>query len=138
MTENLYKYLWTISLFDVSYPHGRFAYSCTTDDKAVGVALLRPQMTAQKDHETEWKRIQTKTFTRWCNEHLKVQGVEIEDLGTAFCDGVNLIVLLEVLSGKSVGRFNRKPKRLVQSMENVSLALDFITKTEKIKLVNIG
>ena len=95
-------------------------------------------MAGQKDHEMEWKRIQTKTFTRWCNEHLRTQRIEIADLSEAFCDGVNLIALLEVLSGKSLGRYNKKPKRPVQKMENVSLALDFIMKKEKIKLVNIG
>eukprot|EP00731_Ephydatia_muelleri_P012451 Em0006g1345a len=95
-------------------------------------------MAAQKDNETEWKRIQTKTFTRWCNEHLKVQHIEIEDLSTAFCDGVKLIILLEVLSGKSIGKYNKVPKRPVQKMENVSKALEFIMKAEKIKLVNIG
>ena len=95
-------------------------------------------MAAQKDQETEWKRIQTKTFKRWCNEHLKVQRIEIDDLSTSFCDGVKLIILLEVLSGKSLGRYNKIPKRPVQKMENVSKALEFIMKTEKIKLVNIG
>eukprot|EP00731_Ephydatia_muelleri_P012482 Em0006g1376a len=86
----------------------------------------------------DWRLIQQKTFTRWCNQQLKVQKISIEDLSTAFCDGVNLIALMEVLSLKSVGRHNRKPKVHAQKVDNVSKALDFIMREERIKLVNIG
>ena len=88
--------------------------------------------------DAEWKRIQKKTFTRWCNEHLKKQGVQIEDLTTDFADGINLIVLLEVLSQKKVGRYSKKPRVHAQRMENIETALDFIMKKERIRLVNIG
>lgn len=88
--------------------------------------------------DAEWKRIQKKTFTRWCNEHLKKQSVEIEDLATDFADGINLILLLEILSQKKVGRYNKRPRVHAQRMENIETALDFITKKEKIRLVNIG
>lgn len=90
------------------------------------------------DVDAEWKRIQEKTFTRWCNQQLKVQGVTIDSLSTDFGDGVKLIVLLEVLSQKKIGRYNKKPRVHAQKMENVQLVLDFITKKEKIRLVNIG
>ena len=88
--------------------------------------------------DAEWKRIQKKTFTRWCNEHLKVQDLFLEDLSTDLSDGVRLIALIEVLSHKKVGRFNRKPRVYAQKMENVQLALDFLMKKERIRLVNIG
>ncbi|KAL5499516.1 hypothetical protein EMCRGX_G010950 [Ephydatia muelleri] len=42
------------------------------------------------------------------------------------------------LSQKSVGRHNRKPKVHAQKVDNVSKALDFIMREERIKLVNIG
>lgn len=86
----------------------------------------------------DWRLIQQKTFTRWCNQQLKVQNIFVGDLSKAFCDGVNLIALMEVLSLKSVGRYNKWPKIHAQKMDNVSKALDFIMKDEGIKLVNIG
>ena len=95
-------------------------------------------MASDKHLDAEWKRIQKKTFTRWCNEHIKVQNMRIEDLTTDFSDGVRLIVLLEVLSQKKLGRYNKKPRVHAQRMENVQLALDFIMKKERIRLVNIG
>ncbi len=90
--------------------------------------------------DAEWKRIQKKTFTRWCNEHLKKQGPEfcINELSNDFSDGIRLIVLLEVLSQKKVGRYSKKPRVHAQRMENIEMALDFIMKKENIYLVNIG
>ena len=96
------------------------------------------QMASDKHLDAEWKRIQKKTFTRWCNEHIKVQSIRIDDLSTDLSDGVRLIVLLEVLSQKKLGRYNKKPRVHAQRMENVQLALDFIMKKERIRLVNIG
>ena len=87
--------------------------------------------------DEEWKVIQQKTFTRWCNEHLRHQGMIIDDLEVDLSDGLRLIALLEVLSQKKIKRFNKRPKVRAQKMENVQLALDFIA-YEKIKLVNIG
>lgn len=96
------------------------------------------EMASDKHLDAEWKRIQKKTFTRWCNEHLKAKLLKIEDLSKDLSDGVKLVVLLELLSQKKLGRYNKKARIHVQKMENNQLALDFITKTEKIKLVNIG
>ena len=95
-------------------------------------------MAADKHLDAEWKRIQKKTFTRWCNEHLKANLLKIDELTTDLSDGVKLIVLLEMLSQKKLGRYNKKPRVHAQKMENVQLCLDFITKKERIRLVNIG
>lgn len=95
-------------------------------------------MASDKHLDAEWKRIQQKTFTRWCNEHLKAKLMKIEDLNVDLRDGVKLVVLLELLSQKKLGRYNKKARIHVQKMENNQLALDFITKKERIKLVNIG
>ena len=92
----------------------------------------------EKHMDAEWKRIQKKTFTRWCNEHLKTQKMFVEELTTDFSDGVRLIVLLEVLSQKKLGRYNKKPRVYAQRMENAQQAIDFLTKKERIRLVNIG
>ncbi len=94
-----------------------------------------------EDHiqeNAEWKKIQEKTFTRWCNEQLKLREIVVDDLNGDLQSGVNLIALLEVLSGKKVGRYNKKPRIHAQRMENVELCLNFITVKEKIRLVNIG
>lgn len=96
------------------------------------------EMASDKHLDAEWKRIQKKTFTRWCNEHLKLKLMKIEDLNNDLSDGVKLIVLLELLSQKKLGRYNKKARIHAQKMENNQLALNFITKTEHIKLVNIG
>ena len=87
--------------------------------------------------DAEWKKIQQRTFTRWCNEHLKVANIVIYDLETDLCDGIKLIVLLEVLAHKRVGKYNKKPNFKSQKLENVAIALKFI-ENENIKLVNIG
>ncbi len=83
--------------------------------------------------DAEWKRIQKKTFTRWCNEHLKKQDPEfmISEIGEDFSDGISLITLLEVLSQKKVGKYNKKPRVHAQKMENLEKALNFITKTQR-------
>ena len=96
-------------------------------------------MASDKHLDAEWKRIQKKTFTRWCNEHLKLQkGLKISELSDDLKDGVRLVVLLEMLSQKKLGRYNKKPRVHAQRMENVQTALDFIMKAERIRLVNIG
>lgn len=87
--------------------------------------------------DAEWKKIQQNTFTRWCNEHLKCVNMYIHNLETDLCDGLKLIALLQVLSGKKLPRHNKKPNFQSQKMENVSIALKFIQQ-ENIRLVNIG
>ena len=86
--------------------------------------------------DAEWKRIQENTFTRWTNEHLRQAGTSINDLETDFSNGLKLIALLEVLSGKKMPRHNKKPTFRSQKLENVSIALNFL-ETEGVTLVNI-
>ena len=64
--------------------------------------------------------------------------MSVEDLSSDLSDGVRLIVLIEVLAHKMLGRYNKRPRVYAQKMENVQLALDFLTKKERIRLVNIG
>ncbi len=86
--------------------------------------------------DAEWKRIQQNTFTRWANEHLRQAGKHIDDLATDLSDGLRLIALIEVLSGKRMPRHNRKPNFRSQKLENVSIALQFLEQ-EGVTLVNI-
>eukprot|EP01088_Endostelium_zonatum_P011654 TRINITY_DN25809_c0_g1_i1.p1 TRINITY_DN25809_c0_g1~~TRINITY_DN25809_c0_g1_i1.p1 ORF type:complete len:439 (-),score=105.21 TRINITY_DN25809_c0_g1_i1:59-1375(-) len=84
-----------------------------------------------------WQDIQQNTFTQWCNHHLKDRGMHINDLKTDLRDGVLLVNLLEIISGKSLGRYNRNPRVPNQKYENNAIAIEFL-KTENIKLVNVG
>ncbi|CAF3247599.1 unnamed protein product [Rotaria sp. Silwood2] len=88
--------------------------------------------------DAPWKRIQQNTFTRWANEHLKLVNRHVDDLQSELSDGLNLIALIEVLSQKRVPKYNRRPNFRSQKLENVSVILDFLENTERIRLVNIG
>lgn len=57
---------------------------------------------------------------------------------TDFEEGLKLIKLIEVLSGKRIGRYSKRVTFRSQKLENVSLALKFLEEEEKIKIVNVG
>ena len=94
-------------------------------------------MAANTDLDAEWKRIQKKTFERWCNLHLSKRNLEVYDLAEDFEDGLLLCALVELLTHKSLGRLNKHPRMIQQRMENCTLALNRIT-ADGVKLVNIG
>ena len=75
--------------------------------------------------DAEWKRIQKNTFTRWANEHLKQANKQIDDLQVDLGDGLKLIALLEILSGKRLPR-HKEPVFRIQKLENVTIALKFL------------
>eukprot|EP00732_Lithocolla_globosa_P000182 Lithocolla_globosa_v1_NODE_41_length_8221_cov_7.943914.p1 type:complete len:1401 gc:universal NODE_41_length_8221_cov_7.943914:4208-6(-) len=91
-----------------------------------------------------WINQQKKAFTRWCNSYLRAHRTEkdlnIEQLESAFSEGaaLNLVYLLEVLSGKTLKGTSKKAKMKIQKIMNIQIGLDHITKTEKIRLNNIG
>jgi len=89
--------------------------------------------------DAQWKLIQKNTFTRWTNERLKVVNKHIGDLETDLSDGLRLIALVEVLSGKAFPhKYTRRPTLRPQKLENVTMALRFLERDEGIRLVNIG
>ncbi|XP_077139022.1 alpha-actinin-2 isoform X2 [Ranitomeya variabilis] len=45
-----------------------------------------------------WEKQQRKTFTAWCNSHLRKAGTEIENIEEDFRNGLKLMLLLEVIS----------------------------------------
>ncbi|VDD87269.1 unnamed protein product [Enterobius vermicularis] len=87
--------------------------------------------------DSAWIRIQQNTFTRWVNQKLQVANLQIANLEADFDDGLILIRLVEILSGKSLGKYSRKVTFRSQKLENISLALNFLERDEKIKLINI-
>lgn len=75
---------------------------------------------------------------RWANEHLKTVNKAITDISLDFCDGIRLVALVEVLSGKRIPTYNKRPKVRAQQLENINISLRFLTNEEKLKIVNIG
>ena len=96
---------------------------------------------APKKADENWKKIQERTFTNWFNDrlrgHLKVAKKQVANLQTDLKDGVLLIDLLEKLTVKTVGRYNKNPNTKMHCIENLGNALKFIF-AQNIKLVNIG
>ncbi|XP_063405540.1 filamin-A-like isoform X12 [Mytilus trossulus] len=87
--------------------------------------------------DAQWKLIQKNTFTRWANEHLKTVNKTITDLENDFSDGLRLVALIEVLSGKKFKHVNRRPNFRTQKLENVTRVLEFLERDEGIRIVNI-
>lgn len=96
------------------------------------------RMTKDLAEDAVWKKMQQNTFTRWANEHLRTVNKHIADITTDFSDGIRLIALVEVLSGKRLPNYNKRPKVRAQKIENVNIALQFLKNDEKIRIVNIG
>jgi hypothetical protein len=94
-------------------------------------------MTEKPADNPEWVLIQKKTFTRWANTFLLQRGLRIDDVEKDLNDGLMMINLLELISGKKIPKYNKKPKVQQMKLENTQIALEFI-KSEKIKLVGIG
>ncbi|KAK3102524.1 hypothetical protein FSP39_011943 [Pinctada imbricata] len=87
--------------------------------------------------DAQWKLIQKNTFTRWANEHLKTCNKGIADLEHDLADGLRLIALVEVLSGKKFKHVNKRPNFRTQKLENVTMVLEFLERDEGIRIVNI-
>ena len=89
--------------------------------------------------DAPWKMIQKNCFTRWTNEHLKTVNKHIAELEIDLSDGIRLIALVEVLSGKEITqKYPRRPTFRSQKLENITLALKFLERNEGIRIVNIG
>ncbi|CAH8521505.1 unnamed protein product [Schistosoma haematobium] len=86
--------------------------------------------------DTAWELQQKKTFTAWCNAHLRNVNKRINVIENDFRDGVMLIKLLEVISGESLPGPERGMLRF-HKIANVNKALDFI-QSKGVKLVSIG
>jgi len=83
-----------------------------------------------------WEKQQKKTFTAWCNSHLRKAGTGIECIEEDFRNGLKLMLLLEVISGETLPKPDRGKMRF-HKIANVNKALDFIA-DKGVKLVSIG
>ncbi|KAL3851735.1 hypothetical protein ACJMK2_015452 [Sinanodonta woodiana] len=97
------------------------------------------EMMTERDlaDDAQWKLIQKNTFTRWANEHLKTVQKTLTDLEADLGDGLRLISLVEVLSGKKFKHVNKRPSFRTQKLENVTMVLEFLERDEGIRIVNI-
>ena len=84
-----------------------------------------------------WERQQKKTFTAWCNSHLRKVGVQIKEINVDFRDGLTLLKLLELISGEKLPPAEKKGKMRVHKIANVGKALTFI-QSKGVKLAGIG
>jgi len=73
---------------------------------------------ADADYESlKWVQVQKKTFTRWVNTYLVQRRLQVNDLSTDLDTGINLLNLLEQISGKQVAaNYNKYPKMRVQKI----------------------
>jgi len=83
-----------------------------------------------------WEKQQRKTFTAWCNSHLRKAGTQIENIDEDFRNGLKLMLLLEVISGEQLPKPDRGKMRF-HKIANVNKALQFI-ESKGVKLVSIG
>ncbi|XP_051050706.1 alpha-actinin-2 [Phodopus roborovskii] len=83
-----------------------------------------------------WEKQQRKTFTAWCNSHLRKAGTQIENIEEDFRNGLKLMLLLEVISGERLPKPDRGKMRF-HKIANVNKALDYIA-SKGVKLVSIG
>ncbi|XP_072367840.1 alpha-actinin-2-like [Scyliorhinus torazame] len=83
-----------------------------------------------------WEKQQRKTFTAWCNSHLRKAGTQIENIEDDFRNGLKLMLLLEVISGERLPKPDQGKMRF-HKIANVNKALDYIS-SKGVKLVSIG
>lgn len=83
-----------------------------------------------------WEKQQRKTFTAWCNSHLRKAETQIEIIEEDFRNGLKLMLLLEVISGETLPKPERGKMRF-HKIANVNKALDYIA-SKDVKLVSIG
>lgn len=88
----------------------------------------------------DWKRMQEKTFTKWFNNVLSLNGhadAMITSLRDDLKDGLRLALLLETLTGQRIKNIDPQPKSKPQKIINLERIFAHLQK-QKIKLVNIG
>ncbi|XP_051162792.1 alpha-actinin, sarcomeric isoform X1 [Leptopilina boulardi] len=108
------------------------------DMEAYGDGYMEPEEEWEREGllDPAWEKQQKKTFTAWCNSHLRKAGTAIESIEDDFRNGLKLMLLLEVISGETLPRPDRGKMRF-HKIANVNKALDYIA-SKGVKLVSIG
>ena len=119
-------------------PQQQYQFDAAYGDEYYEDEEEMPATERELAEDAQWKLIQKNTFTRWANEHLKTVNKHLIDLETDLSDGLRLLALVEVLSGKKFAKFNKRPNFRTQKLENVTMCLRFLEEDEGIRIVNIG
>ncbi|CAG5096338.1 Similar to Actn: Alpha-actinin [Cotesia congregata] len=108
------------------------------DMEAYGDGYMEPEEEWEREGllDPAWEKQQKKTFTAWCNSHLRKAGTSIDSIEDDFRNGLKLMLLLEVISGETLPRPDRGKMRF-HKIANVNKALDYIA-SKGVKLVSIG
>ena len=80
---------------------------------------------------TEWIPQQIKVFSRWVSSHLSEgnSDVQVNDITKDLSNGVALIELAEILTGKEApNNWAHNPKHIAQMVTNSDMAIDMFTK----------
>ncbi|XP_049847872.1 filamin-C-like [Schistocerca gregaria] len=86
----------------------------------------------------DWVRIQTKTFTRWCNKIVDGKnGHVFTCLEEDFADGISFNILVSCLVNQNL-IIHPSPKTNFAKLENLNRALYVLTEMEKVTLINIS
>ncbi len=119
--------------------HGSIDHEETTHYTPV-CDSIRDDQPAEWDRDAmldpAWELQQKRTFTAWCNSHLRKAGTAIATIEEDFQNGLKLMLLLEVISGEVLPRPDRGRMRF-HRIANVNKALKFI-ESKGMKLVSIG
>ena len=94
-----------------------------------------------KGADESWKKTQEVTFTNWVNSSFRINSKtsksRVQSLQTDLQDGTILAELLENISMKTVGPYNKNPTIKAVKVENLGTCFRFLER-EKVKIVNIG
>jgi len=78
---------------------------------------------AQTD-ASKWEAAQTRAFLHWVNTILKRREIKLTDLMGGFETGVNLVHLVEILTGKPVHqKWSKNPNTRIHMITNANIAL---------------
>lgn len=87
------------------------------------------------------RETQIKCFSKWCFKMLfDLDDIHFASIQTDFTNGVNLLHLTEILSNEKIinGKWHKDPNSVFQINENISIALNFMSKNLLIKNIVAG
>src|SRR3989338_5631090 len=97
-----------------------------------GVDTYLPQF----EHSYQrWDQLQTEQFSEWVNSVLAPRLLLVENFATDFSNGLFLIAMIEILSGKTVPTYSRNPRILAQKIDNVQNAIQHMHSFLGIKVI---
>jgi len=71
-------------------------------------------------------KTQRNSFERWARAVLSKNQISLDNIDTDFKDGIKLLQLLEIVSGESLGKFDKTVKHKVNMLSNVNMVMEFL------------